>query len=88
MDHTRVPQAGVFDAGVLRVWDDAAVASFGNAQTVDRGARSFSNGIVKLLAGGIETDSDCPWKLLDGFPCILLATSKIAELHAYPGAPP
>lgn len=31
MDHTRIPQAGVFDAGVLRVWDDAAVASFGNA---------------------------------------------------------
>jgi hypothetical protein len=46
MDDTRLLQAGILDSGVLRVGNHAAVTSLGDAQTVNRGAGSFSDSIV------------------------------------------
>jgi hypothetical protein len=46
MDGTRLLQAGIFDSGVLRIGDDAAVTSLGDAETVNRGAGSSSDILV------------------------------------------
>lgn len=69
MNDTRLLQAGILDSSTLRIGHHAAVASFGDAQTVNRGAGSFSDSIVQLLAGRGEGDSELFGKLANGFAC-------------------
>lgn len=72
MDHTRLPQTSVLNGCVLIMGDDAAVASLGDAQSVDRSARCICEGIVKFLASRVERNSKCLRELLDGFTYSLL----------------
>lgn len=56
MDHALVLEPGVIDSSTLCIWNQAAVASLGDPETVDGAARGRSNRGVDLLNRDIRAD--------------------------------
>lgn len=67
VDHTGVAQTSLIDGDVSCIGDHSTVASLGNTQAVNGGSRCLGDGVVKLLAGGIEANRDFLRKSADGF---------------------
>lgn len=66
MDDTGLFQSGILDSRVLRIGNHTAVASFGDAQTVDRSTGGCSDSIINVLAGRSEGNGERFGELANG----------------------
>ncbi len=71
MDHAGLPETGLINGRVLGVWDDAAVTSFGDSQTVDGGAGDIGDHVVQIFTRGIEGNGESLGEPPDGLACSL-----------------
>jgi len=76
VNHARLPETGIVDGGALVVRNHGAVASLGDAQTVDGGTGRFGDGIVQLLAIGVRADRNGLGELLDGFTWVVVSVES------------
>lgn len=67
VDHALVFQPRIINGGILRIRDQATVASLGNSETMDRKTGGLSKGRVYLLHRRITLNLNLLGELLDGF---------------------